>query len=90
MFFSFIFYFRIRITDALEYSSNVEGNEDGVVETEPPITQKKKPILMAKVENVLHEPFKLTEEVKVHIYSTHNTLWDFYIDLKLVYSECYY
>ena len=25
----------------------------------------KKPILMVKVENVLHEPFKLTEEVKV-------------------------
>ena len=65
---SFNFYFRIRITDALEYSSNVEGNEDAVVETEPPIPQKKKPILMAKVENVLHEPFKLTEEVKVHIY----------------------
>lgn len=39
------------------------------VPLEPPLQQEnivtKKPILMVKVENVLHEPFKLTEEVKV-------------------------
>lgn len=77
---------RIRITDALEYSSNVEGNEDAVVETEPPIPQKKKPILMAKVENVLHEPFKLTEEVKALAAEVIKTIRDI-IALNPLYKE---
>ncbi|XP_044181931.1 lon protease homolog, mitochondrial-like [Acropora millepora] len=77
---------RIRITDALEYSSKVEGNEDAVVETETPIPQEKKPILMAKVENVLHEPFKLTEEVKALAAEVIKTIRDI-IALNPLYKE---
>jgi len=72
---SFCFCFRIRITGTLDYSPHSEDTTPDPdpsaadVPLEPPIQQedivKKKPILMVKVENVLHEPFTLTEEVKV-------------------------
>ena len=64
-------HFRIKITDTIEYSSHTEEKADPVavmdLPLEPPLDEaiKKKPILMVKVENVLHEPFKLTDEVKV-------------------------
>lgn len=65
-----IFSFRIKITDTIEYSPHYEDKKDPVAVTDlplqsPAVQEKKKPILMVKVENVLHEPFKLTEEVKV-------------------------
>ena len=71
----FCFCFRIRITGTLDYSPHSEDTTPDPdssatdVPLEPPFQQenivKKKPILMVKVENVVHEPFKLTEEVKV-------------------------
>lgn len=76
--------FRIKITGILDYSPHSEdittdpvASADIHVPLEPPLPQEnivtKKPILMVKVENVLHEPFKLTEEVKVWwMYHNHN------------------
>ena len=63
----YCFEFRIRITDTIEYSSHTEEKTNPAVTDLPlkPPVHEKKPILMVKVENVLHEPFKLTEEVKV-------------------------
>ena len=71
----FCFLFRIRITDTLDYTPHSEDmtpdSDPSVadIHLETPFQQEnivnKKPILMVKVENVLHEPFKLTEEVKV-------------------------
>ena len=71
----FSYHFRIRITGTLDYSPHSEDMTPDPdpsatdVPLEPPFQQdnvlNKKPILMVKVENVLHEPFKLTEEVKV-------------------------
>lgn len=69
----FCFRFRIRITETLDYSPHSEDltpdPDPSAAVLEPPFQQEnivnKKPILMVKVENVLHEPFKLTEEVKV-------------------------
>ena len=82
-----LYYFRIRITDTLEYSFHTEGNLDAVatpdLPLETPVPQKEKPILMVKVENVLHEPFKLTEEVKVHV-QTHLL---FYFSLLMSYPN---
>ena len=70
------FCFRIKITEVLDYSPHSEEvtpdsvpSADVHAPIEPLLQQEnivtKKPILMVKVENVLHEPFKLTEEVKV-------------------------
>ena len=74
--FVFSFCFRIKISGVLDYSPHSEEvtpdpvpSADVHVPIEPLLQQEnivtKKPILMVKVENVLHEPFKLTEEVKV-------------------------
>lgn len=64
--------FRIKITDTIEYSPHTEEEKtEPVAAVDLPLdsssedTTKKKPILMVRVENVLHEPFKLTDEVKV-------------------------
>lgn len=65
-------YFRIKITDTIEYSPHTEEEKtEPVAAVDLPLdsssedTTKEKPILMVRVENVLHEPFKLTDEVKV-------------------------
>lgn len=81
---------RIRITDTLEYSFHTEGNLDAVatpdLPLETPVPQKEKPILMVKVENVLHEPFKLTEEVKALAAEVIKTIRDI-ISLNPLYKE---
>ena len=64
------FCFRIKITGIHEYSSSHSEAADTSADllVEPPLQENivtTKPILMVKVENVLHEPFKVTEEVKV-------------------------
>ena len=66
------FFFRIKITDTIEYSPHSEEEKaEAVAAVDLPLdsssedTTKRKPILMVRVENVLHEPFKLTDEVKV-------------------------
>ena len=69
----FFFNFRIKITGIFDYPSHSEEQSaDTTVITEgsldPTLQQgdaPSKPILMVSVENVLHEPFKVTEEVKV-------------------------
>lgn len=71
--FFFFFNFRIKITGIFDYPSHSEEQSaDTTVITEgsldPTLQQgdaPSKPILMVSVENVLHEPFKVTEEVKV-------------------------
>ncbi|XP_068741493.1 lon protease homolog, mitochondrial-like isoform X2 [Montipora capricornis] len=81
---------RIRITDTLEYSFHTEENLDSVatpdLPLETPVPQKEKPILMVKVENVLHEPFKLTEEVKALAAEVIKTIRDI-ISLNPLYKE---
>ena len=65
--------FRIKITGIFDYPSHSEEQSaDTTVITEgsldPTLQQgdaPSKPILMVSLENVLHEPFKVTEEVKV-------------------------
>ena len=67
--------FRIRITGIHDYAPHSEDVTPDTVPSaadislESPLQQEnivtKKPILMVKVENVFHEPFKHTEEVKV-------------------------
>ena len=42
-----------------------EKADDGAESIEQKPETKKKPILMAKIENVYHEPFEMTQEVKV-------------------------
>lgn len=61
---------RIKIVDTIEYSSHTEEPTNPIAVTDLPLESPtheniKKPILMVKVENVLHEPFKQTEEIKV-------------------------
>ena len=73
MYLFFFFNFRIKITGIFDYPSHSEEQSaDTTVITEgsldPTLQQgdtPSKPILMVSVENVLHEPFKVTEEVKV-------------------------
>jgi hypothetical protein len=45
---------------------NVESVVPPVVSIIPPVISK---VLMAEVENVTHDPFKVTEEIKVCIFS---------------------
>ena len=73
IYFFLFFNFRIKITGIFDYPSHSEEQSaDTTVITEgsldPTLQQgdtPSKPILMVSVENVLHEPFKVTEEVKV-------------------------
>ena len=70
---NFFFYFRIKITGIFDYPSHSEDKSaDTPILADTPLEPTpqqenvtSKPILMVSVENVLHEPFKVTEEVKV-------------------------
>ncbi|XP_078373177.1 lon protease homolog, mitochondrial-like isoform X1 [Oculina patagonica] len=88
---------RIKITGILDYSPHPEDvTTDHVtsanihVPLEPPLQQENivtnKPILMVKVENVLHEPFKMTEEVKALAAEVIKTIRDI-ISLNPLYKE---
>lgn len=84
---------RIKITDIIEYSPHTEEEKtEPVAAVDLPLdsssedTTKKKPILMVRVENVLHEPFKLTDEVKALTAEVIKTIRDI-ISLNPLYKE---
>ncbi|KAJ7365796.1 Lon protease mitochondrial [Desmophyllum pertusum] len=82
---------RIKITGIHEYSSSHSEAADTSADllVEPPLQENivtTKPILMVKVENVLHEPFKVTEEVKALSAEVIKTIRDI-ISLNPLYKE---
>lgn len=87
---------RIKITGTVDYSPHSEDMTPDPdpsatdIHLEPSFQQEnivnKKPILMVKVENVLHEPFKLTEEVKALAAEVIKTIRDI-ISLNPLYKE---